>query len=64
AGRRARDTAKLWSTARALVPAAGPDAWAFNQGLMELGALVCTARVARCGECPVRPVCKTGRRRR
>ena len=61
AGRRARDTAKLWNTAGALVPPAGPDAWAFNQGLMELGALICTARVARCGECPVRPVCKTGR---
>ena len=27
-------------------------AWAFNQAIMELGALICTARVARCGECP------------
>ena len=24
-------------------------AWAFNQAIMELGALVCTARVAKCG---------------
>ena len=32
---------------------AGPRAWTFNQAIMELGALVCTARVARCGECPV-----------
>ena len=37
-------------------------AWAFNQGIMELGAVVCTARVARCGECPVRTACVTGRR--
>ncbi|MEK6689612.1 MAG: A/G-specific adenine glycosylase, partial [Gemmatimonadota bacterium] len=35
----------------------------FNQAIMELGALVCTARVARCGICPVRPVCSTGRKR-
>ena len=33
-----------------------------NQAIMELGALVCTARVARCGDCPVRPACLTGRR--
>jgi A/G-specific adenine glycosylase len=26
----------------------------FNQATMELGASVCTARAARCGECPVR----------
>ena len=40
----------------------GRAAWAFNQAIMELGALVCTARVARCGECPVRTACDTGRR--
>ena len=36
------------------MPRRGRDAWAFNQAIMELGALICTARVARCGECPVR----------
>jgi A/G-specific adenine glycosylase len=56
AGRR-----RIWETAAALVPQRGPAAWAFNQGIMELGAVVCTARIARCGECPVREVCKTGR---
>ena len=51
----------LWATGAALVPQrAGRSAWAFNQAIMELGALVCTARVARCGSCPVRQVCKTG----
>jgi A/G-specific adenine glycosylase len=52
----------VWATARALVPRAGTPAWTFNQAIMELGALICTARVARCAECPVRSVCKTGRK--
>jgi adenine-specific DNA glycosylase len=26
---------------------------------MELGALVCTARIAHCNKCPVRRVCAT-----
>ena len=52
----------LWNTATALQTRHGRSAWAFNQAIMELGALVCTARVARCGACPVRPVCKTGKR--
>lgn len=54
----------VWQTAEALLPRTGKSAWAFNQGIMELGALVCTARVARCGECPVRGACKTGLRSR
>lgn len=54
---------RLWETAAAIAPRrVGPAAWAFNQAIMELGALICTARVARCGECPVRPACATGRR--
>jgi len=54
---------RLWATAEQIVPRRGTSAWAFNQGIMELGALICTARVAKCGECPVRPVCATGKRR-
>jgi A/G-specific adenine glycosylase len=55
---------RLWATGAALVRGRnGPAAWAFNQAIMELGALVCTARVARCGECPVRNGCATGARR-
>jgi A/G-specific adenine glycosylase len=50
----------LWSLAEALVPRNGKRAWRFNQGLMELGALVCVARKPKCGECPVKKGCKTG----
>lgn len=61
---RVKDTARgrrrLEATARALVPRPGADAWLTNQALMELGALVCTARVMRCDQCPVRPACRTG----
>jgi A/G-specific adenine glycosylase len=54
---------RIWQTAERLQPRAGTGAWTFNQAIMELGALVCTARVARCGACPVRAGCKTGRPR-
>jgi A/G-specific adenine glycosylase len=53
---------RIWQTAELLVPKRGQSAWAFNQGIMELGALICTARVAKCGECPVRVACATGSR--
>ncbi|MGE0353262.1 MAG: A/G-specific adenine glycosylase [Gemmatimonadales bacterium] len=53
----------LWDLAAALVPRRRGNAWAFNQGIMELGALVCTARKAECGRCPVRGVCRTGKKR-
>ncbi len=32
-------------------------AWAWNQGMLDLGAGVCTARTPRCGECPVAAGC-------
>ncbi len=54
----ARGDDKVWSTALALVPRRGRDAWSFNQAIMELGAVVCTARKARCGECPVQRNCQ------
>ena len=54
---------RLWETGAAIMPRrSGGTAWAFNQAIMELGALICTARVARCEECPVRRACRTGRR--
>ena len=52
---------KLWEVARAILPRTGRATWVHNQALMELGALVCTARVMRCGECPVRGICLTAR---
>jgi A/G-specific adenine glycosylase len=52
---------RLWETGATLVPRRGASAWTFNQAIMELGALICTARVAHCSRCPVRTACKTGR---
>jgi A/G-specific adenine glycosylase len=34
----------------------------FNQATMELGATICTARTARCGDCPVRRWCASAGR--
>lgn len=62
-GRHAAARTRLDTLARRLVPRRGRDAWTTNQALMELGALVCTARVMHCDACPVRPVCRTGMRR-
>jgi A/G-specific adenine glycosylase len=53
----------IWDLAAALVPRNGKRAWKFNQAIMELGALICVARKPKCGECPVRTHCRTGRRR-
>lgn len=49
----------LWEVAEAILPRTGKATWTHNQALMELGALVCTARVMRCDECPVRRYCLT-----
>jgi A/G-specific adenine glycosylase len=55
-------THRLWDTAEQIMPRRGKNAWTFNQAIMELGAVICTARVARCSECPVRLACATGRK--
>jgi len=41
----------------ALLPPDDRSAAVISAGLMELGAVVCTARTPRCGICPVREVC-------
>ena len=56
-----RGQKEIWRIARELLPRTGAATWTHNQALMELGALVCTARVARCAACPVRTVCATER---
>jgi len=61
-GHRGAADPALWSLARRLLPRTGKSAYVHNQALMELGALVCTARVARCEACPVRGACRTGAR--
>jgi A/G-specific adenine glycosylase len=50
----------VWGIAESILPRTGRATWTHNQALMELGALVCTARIAHCGKCPVRAVCQTG----
>ena len=42
----------------ALLPIDAPDARLFNAGMMELGAIVCTARAPRCDACPLAGVCR------
>ncbi len=56
---RSGDRRRLWEVARALLPRTGRATYVHNQALMELGALICTARVRHCGRCPVRTVCAT-----
>lgn len=48
--------AEVQALADRLVPAG--DAWRWNQAMLDLGAASCTKRRARCGECPVRAVCR------
>ena len=46
------DSARKWVSVREVEPAV------INQGLMELGATVCTPRAPRCEECPLRRTCR------
>ena len=46
---------QLWDLAESLLPAG--DIEPYTQGLMDLGATVCTRRRPRCGECPVAAAC-------
>lgn len=51
----------VWGIAESILPRTGRTTWTHNQALMELGALVCTARIAHCGRCPVRDVCRSAK---
>jgi len=56
AGDRARPSERaLWALAADVLPRG--QAYDFNQGLMDLGATVCTSRRPRCGRCPVATAC-------
>ena len=50
-------TRQLWEVSRAVLPRG--DVFDFNQALMDLGALVCTARKPRCLVCPMEAICQT-----
>ena len=52
-----RSRSDLWTVAQSLVPKNGERAWRFNQAVMELGALICTARKPKCPLCPVNSYC-------
>jgi A/G-specific adenine glycosylase len=47
---------RLWALSHALVPRR--DVFDFNQGLMDLGAMVCVARKPKCLLCPMRRMCR------
>ena len=47
--------ASLWQQAEALLPQS--DVAAYTQGLMDLGATLCTRSKPKCGECPVSSDC-------
>ena len=47
--------AKLWALAESLLPDA--DIERYTQGLMDLGATLCTRAKPRCGDCPLRVQC-------
>jgi len=49
------DPAVIWHEAARLLPERRSYDW--NQALMDLGAMVCTARNPRCGHCPVSSLC-------
>ena len=53
---------RLWQLSHALVPR--KHVFDFNQALMDLGALVCTARRPQCPDCPMRRSCSWSRKAR
>jgi A/G-specific adenine glycosylase len=48
----------LWAQADRLVPFDAADMPAYTQGLMDLGATVCTPRDPQCPVCPLQGVCR------
>jgi len=55
---RAFEPKDVWKLAERIMPRDGKRAWQFNQAMMELGALVCTARAPKCQDCPVKDHCR------
>lgn len=52
---------RIWAIAESILPRTGRDSWTHNQAIMELGAIVCTARVAHCAACPASRYCLTAK---
>lgn len=53
---------RLWRHAETLLPAAEADMAAYTQGLMDLGASLCSTRSPQCLLCPVQDLCEARRR--
>ena len=51
---------RLWSLAETLLPESGAMP-AYSQGLMDLGALICTRRAPACESCPLQRGCRARR---
>lgn len=49
-----QDQATAWKVAEKVLP---EDAYSWNQAVMDLGAVVCTAAKPLCGHCPVKNYC-------
>jgi A/G-specific adenine glycosylase len=52
-----RNANDIWQLAEAILPKGKAYNW--NQALMDLGALICTARNPKCEACPVAEVCSS-----
>lgn len=48
---------KAWQLAEKFL--SRKHAYEWNQALMDIGALVCTARNPKCGECPLKKICRS-----
>jgi A/G-specific adenine glycosylase len=46
----------LWQISESLIPKGFSNS--FNQGLMDLGAMICTPKKPQCFKCPLRDLCK------
>lgn len=55
-----RPQRRLWELAQALLPddPSADDMTAYTQGLMDLGATVCTRSRPACGQCPMQGICR------
>lgn len=49
---------QLWELAHEMLPASKADMPTYTQGIMDLGATVCTPKNPSCEICPVRALCK------
>lgn len=52
-----KDEAEIWTVAERILPTGRAYDW--NQALMDMGALVCTARSPQCSICPVARFCRS-----